>query len=57
MKPVVAALVTGAIVFLWAYRGAHWGWTGSIAIAAVWAACAYAVTHVLSNPEPGVPKR
>lgn len=57
MKPFLAALIAGAIVFLWAYYGAQWDWKDSAVIAAVWAAMAYALTRVFSDPEPGVPKR
>lgn len=57
VKPFVATLITGAVIFTWAYYGARWGWTGSTAIAAVWAAMAYALTRALTNPEPGVPRR
>lgn len=56
MKPLLAALATGAVVFPWAYFGARWGWTGSAVITAVWFAMAYALTRVLTNSEPGVRK-
>ncbi len=56
MKPFIAALIAGIVVFPWAYFGARWGWTGSAAITAVWCAMAYTLTHVLINPEPGVRK-
>jgi hypothetical protein len=57
VKPFIAALIAGAIVFIWAYHGARWGWTGSVVIAAVWAAMAYALTRALTDPEPGVSRR
>lgn len=54
MKPIIAALIAGIVVFLWAYYGAQWDWKDSAVIAAVWGAMAYALTRVLSDPEPGV---
>lgn len=56
VKPFLAAIATGAVVFPWAYFGAQWSWAGSAVITVVWGAMAYAVAYVLTNPDPGVPR-
>jgi hypothetical protein len=57
MRPWLAGITAGLIIYPVAHFGAHWSYGDSTLIAALWAVMVYSVAYMIGNPEPGVPWR